>query len=274
MSVELVILVDNVAGSEALQTEHGLAVLISGPGKKLLFDAAASAEVLLQNARSLGVDLGEIDASIISHGHNDHTGGLGAVAGQRRGLGIYAHPSAFLRRWAGSPGQPLKDVSCPHSLPKLRQFGAVFRPIKGPEMLTEWLVLSGPVGGSRHGTEAFVIRKDDNMIVDRFEDELFCLLRGEQGWTVLTGCCHRGLKNILRAARFLTRGQPITAIVGGLHLRNAHTQELHETVELLKGFGPPEIYPCHCTGPKAIDFLTQNLPEQVRPLKAGSKLTF
>jgi len=272
--VELTILVDNAAESQALQAEHGLAILISGPGKKLLFDTAASCDALLQNARSLGVDLADVEASVISHGHSDHTGALAAVVRQRPGLKIYANPSAFLRRWAEKPGRPLKDVSCPHSPTALCRWGAVLHSVKAPERLTDWLVLSGPVGGPKHGKETFVVRKGDEMVVDGFEDELFCLVQGQRGWAVVTGCCHRGLENTLRAAKFLGRGRPIEAIVGGLHLRNADKAELRATVELLKKYGSPELHPCHCTGREATAFLAAQLPGCVHPASAGTKLVF
>jgi len=273
MNVELLILVDNVA-SQLLQAEHGLAVHISGRGKKILFDVAATSEALLHNALAMDVDLSSIDAVVVSHGHADHTGGLAAVAARRPALPIYIHPGAFNRRWADKPDEPMKDVSCPHSAQKLRQGGAMLRHIEAPEMLEDWLLLSGPIGGCRHGTESFVIRKGDDLVIDNFEDEMILLLRGRNGWVIVSGCCHRGLKNTLRAASFLTRNDPVVALVGGLHLRSASEVELEGAAALLAQFGCPDVYPCHCSGPQAVNYLTHRFPAKIHPLCAGAKVEF
>lgn len=274
MAVELLILVDDAAASAGLKNAHGLAVLIVGPGRRMLFDTGPGDEILTHNAESLGVDLAAIDGLIVSHGHCDHTGGLAGLAGRRRGLDVYAHPGMFSRRWLESPGQPIEDISCPHSVEKLCELGVVFHEVETPEMLAEWMLMSGSIGGPKHGREVFVVRKGDDLVVDGFEDENVLMIRGEQGWAVITGCCHRGLKNTLRAAKFLTHDGRIAAIVGGLHLQNACREELSETVELLGRFDSPELYPCHCTGQEATDFLEENLPGKVHPVKAGARIVF
>ena len=272
MSVELIILVDNTAGTEGLAAEHGLAVLVSGPGLKVLFDAGASPQTLVGNAARLGVDLASLDAAVVSHGHHDHTGGLSAAVQQCPGLTVYAHSAAFRRRWSDRPGQPLRDISCPHSIDRLCQLGAAVHTVTHAELLADWMVVSGPIGGPKHGRDVFVVRKAGEMVVDAFEDEVCLLLRGQPGWTVLTGCCHRGLKNTLRTARFLVRDEPLTALVGGLHLGRATPRELAETAELVRQYGIRDVYPCHCTGAAAVECLQQALPGQVHPLAAGSRL--
>lgn len=269
-TVELLVIVENNSDSE-LQAEHGLAVLVRGPGRQVLFDAGASQHALLANAEKLGVCWDNLDATIVSHGHYDHTGGLAAIA--RPGRTLFASPLAFNRRWSEHRGKPMREISCPHDLKALCRAGLTFRPVTGPEMIEPWLVLSGPVGGPPVGQGDFIVMHDSQMIEDHFADELFALIRTSGGWAVLTGCCHRGLANTLRYARFLARGEPITAIIGGLHLHDASPEELQATVELLQSMGSPMLHPCHCTGPKAIEHLCRALPGRVEPLIAGSRLS-
>ena len=239
MGVELLILVDDSADDESLRAEHGLAVLVSGLGAMYLFDAGATGDVLMDNCRWLGVDLSAVDGVVVSHGHYDHTGGLAEVVRAREQTPLYAHPRAFSRRWADKPGRPLKDVSCPFTLEALCEQGAVLHAVRAPEMLEDWALASGPIGGTMPEGECFVIRKDSDIVRDTFEDEICLLLRGTDGWVVLTGCCHRGLQNTLRATRFLTHEEPVCAVVGGLHLRNASEQQLEEVAKLLEDHGSP-----------------------------------
>jgi 7,8-dihydropterin-6-yl-methyl-4-(beta-D-ribofuranosyl)aminobenzene 5'-phosphate synthase len=273
MGVELLILVDNTADDESLRAEHGLAVLVSGLGAMYLFDTGATADVLMDNCRGLGVDLSAVDGFIISHGHYDHTGGLAEIVRGRQETPLYAHPRAFSRRWADKPGRPLKDVSCPFSLDALCEGGAVLHAVRAPEMLEEWALVSGPIGGPMPKGESFVVRKDGEMVADTFEDEICLLLRGTDGWVVLTGCCHRGLENTLRAARFLTHNEPVRAVVGGLHLRNASEERLERTAKLLESHGSPEVYCGHCTGERATEFLQQRLGGKVRPFQVGKRIS-
>jgi 7,8-dihydropterin-6-yl-methyl-4-(beta-D-ribofuranosyl)aminobenzene 5'-phosphate synthase len=273
MSVELIMVVENTpGGQDGVRGDHGLAVLLSGPGGRWLFDTGPDPQLLRDNAAALGVDLNTLDGVVLSHGHPDHTNGLTCL--MREGLPVYAHPTLWRKRWVEKPGEPLRDISCQHSRETLQASGLSLRNVDGPLKLTDWLVLSGPIGGPKWGREVFVLRRGDDLVVDGFEDEMFCLVRGQHGWAVVTGCCHRGLRNTLRTARFLAGDEPIAGVFGGLHLRSANDDELNETVAVLTEAGSPDLYPCHCTGANAIAFLARAFPGKVNQLSAGNRMVW
>jgi 7,8-dihydropterin-6-yl-methyl-4-(beta-D-ribofuranosyl)aminobenzene 5'-phosphate synthase len=56
--------------------EWGYSALVEVDGKKILFDTGANPDVVLKNAKSLGIDLSDVEDVVISHNHDDHTGGL------------------------------------------------------------------------------------------------------------------------------------------------------------------------------------------------------
>ena len=56
--------------------EWGFAALVEADGHRILFDTGAKTDVVLRNARSLGVDLSTVPDVILSHSHWDHTGGF------------------------------------------------------------------------------------------------------------------------------------------------------------------------------------------------------
>lgn len=71
--------------------EPALSIYIENSDKKYLFDTGYS-DVYLKNAEKLGIDLEQLDAVIISHGHNDHTGGLAFYPKTKHEPLLIAHP--------------------------------------------------------------------------------------------------------------------------------------------------------------------------------------
>ena len=71
----IIVLSDNRSNDCRLQTEHGLSVYMESTSGKFLLDTGAS-DLFVRNAEKLGIDLSDVDYCLISHGHNDHIGGL------------------------------------------------------------------------------------------------------------------------------------------------------------------------------------------------------
>ncbi|MBR5816703.1 MAG: MBL fold metallo-hydrolase, partial [Anaerotignum sp.] len=55
--------------------EPAVSYWIETEGKYFLFDAAYS-DAFLKNAKDMGIDVTKAEAVLLSHSHNDHTGGL------------------------------------------------------------------------------------------------------------------------------------------------------------------------------------------------------
>ena len=90
--IVVTVLVENTVHGRELMAEHGLAFHIQAGSDSLLFDTGQST-LLVQNARILGVDLTQLRAVALSHGHYDHTGGLRAVWEQAPKAALHAHPT-------------------------------------------------------------------------------------------------------------------------------------------------------------------------------------
>ena len=54
--------------------EHGLSYLIETADGRVLFDTGQTSAVLLHNMALLDVSPRDVDAVVLSHAHNDHTG--------------------------------------------------------------------------------------------------------------------------------------------------------------------------------------------------------
>ena len=76
MELKITTLIENQPGQdERLAFEHGLSLFIEFAGKRLLFDTGQTG-AFADNAEKLSIDLSQLDAVILSHGHYDHSGGL------------------------------------------------------------------------------------------------------------------------------------------------------------------------------------------------------
>lgn len=60
----------------------GNSVLLAGKQTKVLIDAGLSGRAIRQRLEQLNVDIGEIDAIVVTHEHTDHIRGLNALAGK------------------------------------------------------------------------------------------------------------------------------------------------------------------------------------------------
>nr|WP_255719344.1 MBL fold metallo-hydrolase [Pelomonas sp. P8] len=56
--------------------EWGFSALVEADGHKLLVDTGLAPGTVLENARALGIDLSDVEDVVLTHNHDDHTGGL------------------------------------------------------------------------------------------------------------------------------------------------------------------------------------------------------
>ena len=90
--VKITFLAENRA-EPPFAAEHGLAMLLEYRSGKILFDTGAGG-VFKSNCGLLGIDPGRFDLVVLSHGHNDHTGGIAGIEAGR----VYFAPGIARRR--------------------------------------------------------------------------------------------------------------------------------------------------------------------------------
>ena len=88
------VLSDNRSCNPALETEHGLSILLTTERHNILLDTGAS-DLFIRNAELLGVNLSDVDYVFISHGHSDHAGGLRYFLEHNQKAQIIVSPDAM-----------------------------------------------------------------------------------------------------------------------------------------------------------------------------------
>ena len=81
--MKLTVLVDNATIIDRyFLAEPAVSYLLEDGDARILLDTGYS-DVFLKNARAMGIDLSRVTDIVLSHGHNDHTGGLAAYFAAR-----------------------------------------------------------------------------------------------------------------------------------------------------------------------------------------------
>ena len=103
------VLVENRACGP-ISPAHGLSLHIRTDRQSILFDFGPDGNLLLRNAEAMGVDLEAVDLAILSHGHNDHSGGLEAFLRLGGHAPVYIQKGAFAPHFSRRPGG-LRSIS-------------------------------------------------------------------------------------------------------------------------------------------------------------------
>jgi 7,8-dihydropterin-6-yl-methyl-4-(beta-D-ribofuranosyl)aminobenzene 5'-phosphate synthase len=270
---------------------HGLSCLITahrdGASHTMLFDSGPEASTLERNIRQLGIDLGQVEAVVLSHGHWDHAGGMARAielirsGGGNRDLPYYAHPGMFRTRGRQLPDGgvlPMEDVP---SVAELAAAGARVVNTREPQVfLDDSFYVSGEiprVTPFETGLAFHVVKTDsgwepDPWIVD--ERWLGVNVAGK-GLVVFTACSHAGVVNVLKDARAKHPGVPLYCVLGGFHLSGATEKIIPETVGAMRDFGLTYIAAGHCTGWRAMTALANAFSDRVvTPLAVGKRFVF
>jgi 7,8-dihydropterin-6-yl-methyl-4-(beta-D-ribofuranosyl)aminobenzene 5'-phosphate synthase len=67
----------------------------------------------------------------------------------------------------------------------------------------------------------------------------------------------------------LTGVSKVHAVIGGFHLSDSKEETIKATINDLAQINPDFIYPCHCTGSKAVRQFTVSFKGRCNPLKTG-----
>ncbi len=257
--------------------------------RTLLFDTGPDGTVFERNATRLQLDLGSVEAAVLSHGHFDHGAGLEVafrmITAQKgeAGTPLYLHPGMFHRRGSKFPNGfvlPLKDVPRPEAL---AERGAEVVVTDAPALLLDdsfWL--SGEIPRIT-AYEAGLVNQVRLTDVGTWEpdplimDERFLAVNvRDKGLVVFSACSHAGIVNVMREARERFPDLPIHAMMGGLHLAGAAVEKIiPETIADLGQFELNRIIPGHCTGWRAVNALAQAFGEDVvDPSAVGRAYTF
>jgi len=216
--VKVKILFDKSAKDKNLHVGWGVSFLIDD---QILFDTGEKGPWLLENMQTLGVDIGKIEAVVISHDHWDHTGGLWDVLKKNKGLIVYA---------------------CPHFKSEFKEKvkklqGKIIEADRLKE-ISENIFITGEIPGAYHS---------------KYMPEQALVLKTKNGLSIITGCAHPGILKIIEKIKAKFPAEPIYFVMGGFHLMEADRRAVEIRVDNFKKMGIAKVGPTHCTGSEAAE---------------------
>lgn len=271
-------LIEDTTENSNLYTEKGLSLHIQREGHNILFDTGVTGN-FADNASKLGVDLEDVDAAVISHGHLDHGGGLRRFLELNDDVPVYLPIHSdddlyfkffiFVKRNAGMDKTLFTDYA--DRIHLVNGFKEIFKDL----YLLKDIKMKYPLPA---GSKYLYKQEGSQFIHDDFLHEQMMVIKDEDGLVIFTGCSHQGVLNMVETAIDQFPGVPIKGLFGGFHFIGLpFFDHMGESKSSVKNIGnkllnyPIEmVYTGHCTGRRAYPILKDVMGDQVDHFSTGS----
>ncbi len=209
-------LYEEASSGEEFVDGHGVSYLIRTDAATILLDVgnnpeASSVPPFVRNMETLGVDVGEIEAIVITHPHPDHVGGRDA----------WRHDSVSL---GTSPGA-LGDMP-------------VYVPVAIGE--PDAILSTAPTSVASDVATTGIIAYPEVFPLSVFDpkgaEQALVVHVAGQGLVLVTGCGHPGVERWVERAEALY-GFPVVGVVGGLHYGDAKAKDVAGPIAFLQSRG-------------------------------------
>lgn len=307
--MRIINLIENTEGASGCSVEHGLCFYVETKKHKLLMDTGQT-ELLLENAKKLGVDLTEVDTVVLSHGHYDHGGGILPFAKINPTAKIYVPEAAFGEYYAvNKDGEPhyiglAKEIQeLPQVVKVSAETGAEAKPQAGVEAKPETGAEAKPEASEEADASTGIYRIDDELSLfsgigsehvipstnqrlkkkteDGFVQDDFaheqCLVINEGVKSILlSGCAHHGILNIMDRYCELFGEEP-DYVISGFHMMKKHNYSdedinmIIDTALALRQY-KTVFYTGHCTGVEPYNAMKKLMGNQLHYVHSGDEI--
>ena len=264
----LTVLVDNnTIIDEYYIGEPGLSFYIEDEDIKILFDCGYS-NVFIENMKKLNLSTYNIDVLAISHGHDDHVGGIKYLAQEKLNpnLKIIGHNLAFNKKIKNN-----QCISSPLDINEIKNMGEV-KLSKEPIKISENIYFLGEIPSTMNFEPRYSIGEievDNKYEKDLIYDDTALVYKGKEGLFIIAGCSHSGICNIVEYAKEVCNENRVIGIIGGTHLCE-YDDRTKKTLEYFNYNNINKLYLCHCTSFEVKSYIHSSIP--ITEVGVGLKL--
>ncbi len=192
-----------------------------------VFDTFRSGRRILKSINKNNINILSIRHIIISHDHRDHTGGLWEILNANSEITVYICPT-FSKK----------------TKYRIKKTHTVVE-VSGPTMIKKNIFLTGEINGKNDKTNI---------------PEQALVIKEKNALTVITGCAHPGIINILKQIKE-NFSEPIELVAGGFHLIQQSDDNIKSIIAGFRELGVKKVAPLHCSGKKAMKFFSEEYKE-------------
>lgn len=232
--MKIKVVFDKETVSKKYSCGWGVSYLI---GERVLFDTGEKPEYLLNNLEAMNIDVKKIERVIISHNHWDHRGGLWGLLKVNKDIEVFACLDFFEEFSNQIDGYDFKLVDRPQEIDK-----------------------------NIYTSGCFKMQHEDKEITEQS-----LLLRTEKGLSIICGCAHLGILEVVDKARVIFPDDNIYCVMGGFHLMGKDNRFIKYTASELKASGVKLVGPSHCAGFEAISIFKEVYGQNCLEIKTGEE---
>ena len=274
--MRLVALMENTTTDERLTCAHGLSVYIETPLHRILMDTGPN-EAFAENAHEIGIDLALVDVAVLSHGHFDHAGGIARFCQENATAPLYVHAQAAGPHYAARADGSFEYIGMSEEALSYKDRFITTGDICTIDSEITLFSVIPTADLLSSSNKSLLIKQGEDMVCDPFLHEQNLIVNAEGKRILVSGCAHRGIVNIMRAAEEIA-GAPLDAVIGGFHLSNpglggSEPQELVDAVADELAARNARYFTGHCTGSVAWERLKERLGDQIDYLATGTDVT-
>ncbi len=235
--MEIKMLFNGAGINEDFFTGWGLSFLIDN---RIIFDTGEKGDALLKNINKMKIDVSLVESLVISHDHWDHTGGMLEILGLQKNMNVYACP--------GFSNEFKEEVRVNKGV--LIDNDSFFEVSKGVYVTGE---IQCKYKGKAMPEQAIVINSD-------------------KGLSVITGCAHPGIVEILELVKRNFTTKKFYAVFGGFHLMSKDGKDLSSIVKSFRKLGVKKAGPTHCSGTDAENIFKKEYGKDFISTKIGERI--